>query len=342
MIPKPYDWKSVLMNTHPIALIETAHKVGTGSLSVYTDESLRSLGTVGCRASAAVFFKDIDSGLGIGVSGLMLSTLAEIQAIVLALECVSLSSSVCLFLDSQSALDAYKDHSDIPENEYADSLADTFISDWFFSSHLSKHFLVADGGIISGNSRHFVHDVYHFVCHVHWKVGFGSKFLSHGLLYEIDWHYSSLVWHPDLHMATSYTSKALANVHTYFMKALHCWLPVTVHKCLYDKHYSSILCLYCGKIASYKVVEFVCSLSLAFRDEIWLVHAKHQAYIEKNDLILFDGSALILVFGLTLEFFAGVVKMLGIAEAFGVCFGFCKSYLFFSGIGDSVSVHIAV
>ncbi|KAG9294056.1 hypothetical protein G9A89_004924 [Geosiphon pyriformis] len=27
MIPKPYEWKGVLMNTHPIALIKTAHKI---------------------------------------------------------------------------------------------------------------------------------------------------------------------------------------------------------------------------------------------------------------------------------------------------------------------------
>ncbi|KAG9285274.1 hypothetical protein G9A89_001408 [Geosiphon pyriformis] len=27
MIPKPYNWKGVLTNTQPIALIETAHKI---------------------------------------------------------------------------------------------------------------------------------------------------------------------------------------------------------------------------------------------------------------------------------------------------------------------------
>ncbi|KAG9285603.1 hypothetical protein G9A89_009243 [Geosiphon pyriformis] len=120
--------------------------VGTGSLSVYTDRSLRGLGTVDCKASPAVYFEDIDLDLDIGVLGLMLSTLAKMQVIALALEC----------------------------------------------------------------------------------VGSGLKFLPYGLLSEINWHWSLLVWHPDLHMAAGYTSKTSANTHTYFMKALHCRLPVAV------------------------------------------------------------------------------------------------------------------
>ncbi|KAG9293586.1 hypothetical protein G9A89_005589 [Geosiphon pyriformis] len=213
-------------------------QVGISSLSVYTDGSLRSLGTVGCRAGAAVFFEDINLGLDIRVSDLMLFTLAKMQTIALALECVPLFGSVCLFSDSQFVLDAcklelalvcpnfhnqywvecqhivniicnknlsvswhkIKGYSGILENEYADSFAgDVSISNWFFLSYLSEHFLMADGSIISGNSKHF-------------EIGSGLKFLSHGLVSEIDWHHSLLVWHPDLHMATGYTSKASANI----------------------------------------------------------------------------------------------------------------------------------
>ncbi|KAG9297110.1 hypothetical protein G9A89_019391 [Geosiphon pyriformis] len=60
------------------------------------------------NTSAAVFFKDIGVSLGVGVTGLMSFILAELQTIVLALKCVPLSSSVYLFLNSQSALDACK------------------------------------------------------------------------------------------------------------------------------------------------------------------------------------------------------------------------------------------
>ncbi|KAG9304311.1 hypothetical protein G9A89_019873 [Geosiphon pyriformis] len=87
---------------------------------------------------------------------------------------------------------------------------------------------MADGSVIFGNSRYFVCDIYYLVCHVHWEVGSGSRFLAGGLLSEINWFCLSLVWHPDLHMATGFTSRLLANVCTYFMKVLHYQLPVAI------------------------------------------------------------------------------------------------------------------
>ncbi|KAG9304324.1 hypothetical protein G9A89_019886 [Geosiphon pyriformis] len=96
-----------------VSVCDHLSRVGTDSLSVYTDRSVKNLGTTGCRAGAAAFFKDIDLGLGVCVQDLMLSTLAELQAVVLALECVSVDCSVRLFLDSQAALDAYKSEVDL-------------------------------------------------------------------------------------------------------------------------------------------------------------------------------------------------------------------------------------
>ncbi|KAG9297287.1 hypothetical protein G9A89_006386, partial [Geosiphon pyriformis] len=83
-------------------------QIGADSLLVYTDRPLSNLGSIGCRTGAAAFFKNIDLGLGVGMSGLMLSTLVELQTIALALECVPPLCSVNLFSDSQSALDACK------------------------------------------------------------------------------------------------------------------------------------------------------------------------------------------------------------------------------------------
>ncbi|KAG9287448.1 hypothetical protein G9A89_023820 [Geosiphon pyriformis] len=40
-------------------------------------------------------------------------------------------------------------------------------------------------------------------------------------------------------MVSGFTSKNTAGVHMYFMKALHYWLPVAIHKCLYANSYSS-------------------------------------------------------------------------------------------------------
>ncbi|KAG9291577.1 hypothetical protein G9A89_021996 [Geosiphon pyriformis] len=79
--------------------------VSAGSLSVYTDNSLRDLGTIQKKTGAAVFFEDIGLGLGVRVNSLLSSTLVELQAIALALECVPPHSLVCLYSDNQTALD---------------------------------------------------------------------------------------------------------------------------------------------------------------------------------------------------------------------------------------------
>ncbi|KAG9305491.1 hypothetical protein G9A89_006461 [Geosiphon pyriformis] len=83
---------------------------------------------------------------------------------------------------------------------------------------------------------------------------------------------------------------------------------------------------YDPKVAGLEIVKFVRSL----------------AYIKKANLILLDGSVLVTVSGLASGFFAGMVKLLGIAEALDIHFGFCKSCLFFSGIDNFVSVRITV
>ncbi|KAG9296236.1 hypothetical protein G9A89_014828 [Geosiphon pyriformis] len=196
-------------------------QVHTDSLSVYTNKFLSNLDTVGCRASTATFFEDIDVGLSIGMSGLMSSTLAELQTIALILECIPLLSSVKLFSDSQSALnvcrseldlvcpDFYnqywvkhchifnviciKGHSGVLGNECADVIAgDASFSGWYLPSYLGKCFMLADGGVVFGNFRHFVCDIYYSVCHVCWEVGSGSKFLAGSLLSEVDWLHLSL------------------------------------------------------------------------------------------------------------------------------------------------------
>ncbi|KAG9302449.1 hypothetical protein G9A89_006413 [Geosiphon pyriformis] len=220
-------------------------------------------------------------------------------------------------------------------------------------------------------------------------------------------------------MAAGFTSRSSSNVRTYFMKSLHHRLPVAVQKHLYNRHYPSVLCLYCGevevsdhvfsckidesvqsqlldsyveswkmlsgssysssgilqlllssvsdssvsmalfkgfvfngwfceavsifhnsKIAVLEIVKFVCSFGLAFREDVWSVCAKHCAYMEKNGLILLDGSAIVSVHGLASRFSAEMVKLFGITNVLGIHFGFCKFCLFFSGIDESVSVHI--
>ncbi|KAG9303821.1 hypothetical protein G9A89_018718 [Geosiphon pyriformis] len=419
------DFLDIFGSCDFVFVCDQLSQIDAGILSVYMDGSLKNLGTASCRAGAATFFKDIGLGLGVGVLGLMSFTLAKLQAIALVLKCVPLSSSVHFFSNNQSALDAcksemglnlrvswhkVKDYSGILGNEHTNMIADaTSLSGWHLSPYLDEHFIVADYGIVSGNSRHFVHDIYHSICHACWEVGSGLRFLEGSLLSNIDWVHSLLVWHPNLHMATGFTSLSLANACMYFIKALHHCLPIAVQKCHYSKLYPSVLCLYCGdmeildhvfscridksahslfglaylfscvlqlllfcisdsfvsialfkgfvfdgwfhkavsifhdlKITDMEVVKFVHSLSMAFRNNIWLVYTKYCAYIKKNGLIFIDGLVLISVSGLASGFSAGVLKLLGIADAFGIHFGFCKFCLFFSGISGLMSVYIAV
>ncbi|KAG9292868.1 hypothetical protein G9A89_016230 [Geosiphon pyriformis] len=255
-----------------VSVCDRFFQVGADSLSVYMDGLLKNLDMINCRARAAAFFENINLGL---------------DAIVLALECMPTACSVYLFSDSQTALDAcrsksdlrcpdfynqcwvkcrhirnvicsknlrvkwhkVKGHSGISENDYANSLTNAAsLSGWYLPSHISEHFLLADGGVVSGNSKHFVHDVFHTVCCVYWEVGSGSGFLDGDLHSDVDWLCSFGVWHPNLHMATGFTSRLTADTRTYFMKALHCQLSVAVQKHIYNKYYSSVLCLYCGEV----------------------------------------------------------------------------------------------
>ncbi|KAG9284091.1 hypothetical protein G9A89_022865 [Geosiphon pyriformis] len=154
-------------------------QVSSDSLFVFTNGFLNDLDLSSCQAGAAVFFENIDLGLSVGVCGLVSSTLAELQTIALALECVPASHSVCLFLDSQMALDAW--------NEHANSLADaaSFFG-WYLPLCVDEHFLLVEGSIVSGNSRYFVRDIFCAVCYAHWEIGSGSSFLASSLHLDVD------------------------------------------------------------------------------------------------------------------------------------------------------------
>ncbi|KAG9291533.1 hypothetical protein G9A89_021952 [Geosiphon pyriformis] len=123
----------------------------TACLSVYTDGSLSGLGTVAMKAGAVVFFENINSGLGVRVSGLVFFILSEF-------------------------------HSDISGNKCVDKLTkDVILSTWHLSYSVSKCFLRIGGSVVSGNSKYFVHDVFWSILYAHWEVGSGSQILVAGL-----------------------------------------------------------------------------------------------------------------------------------------------------------------
>ncbi|KAG9307380.1 hypothetical protein G9A89_017209 [Geosiphon pyriformis] len=233
--------------------------------SVYMDGSLHNLGTVDMKTGAAVFFEDINSGLGVSVFSLVSFTLMELQAIALALECIPLFHLVDLFSDSQAALDAYvnwikvKGYSGILSNEHANVLAkNATLSVWCLPHLVSERFLKA-GGVAS-------------VHHAHWEIGSGLQVVLVSLHANIDWLRFSLVWHPDSYLALGFTSRHTVGLWTYFMKALHYWLPVAVQKCLYDRCYVSVVCLFCDDIEVSDHI-FSCPFDAAGHAQLFVAHA---------------------------------------------------------------------
>ncbi|KAG9304448.1 hypothetical protein G9A89_020010 [Geosiphon pyriformis] len=391
---------------------------GAAHFSVYTNGSLSNLDTVDILAGAAVFFENIDSGLGVGVSGLVSSTLAELQVIALALKCVPFFHSVDLFSDSQAAINAckseslsvgpdfrnccwiehchitniirhknldvnwikVKSHSGVSGNEHANALAkNAALSAWHLPYLVGKRFLKAGVDTVSGNSRHFVHDIFRSIHYMHWEVGFGSQVVLDCLRADIDWLKSSLVWHPDSHMVTGFTSIWMAGFHTYFIKALYHHLPVAMRKRLYNRGYPSVVCLFCGEVevsdhvfscssntdscanlldtyaAAWKLLSTCISdvtvsmaLCKGFVFSNWYCESvsvykdpKVTVVNVVNFLIPHHNSIPVTISGFSAQLLAGVIRLLGVADALSISFGYHKCCLFYVGVGDMASVHIS-
>ncbi|KAG9284840.1 hypothetical protein G9A89_003763 [Geosiphon pyriformis] len=73
---------------------------------IYTNSSVKNFGTFSAAGGAATYFSDLGLHVGVEVHGLLLSILAEMQAVALALKYVSAFSKVTVFSDSQTFLDA--------------------------------------------------------------------------------------------------------------------------------------------------------------------------------------------------------------------------------------------
>ncbi|KAG9287136.1 hypothetical protein G9A89_001030 [Geosiphon pyriformis] len=380
--------------------------LSAGCILVYTDSSLSGLGS-----GAAVFFDDINMSIGVKVLGLMSFMLTELQVIALALECILVSSSVSLFSDSQTVLDAcrselsvscsdfrnhcwverhhianlvcskrlkiiwhkVKGHSGNFGNNHADELAGHAVfSNLILSLQLNKRYILAGGDIVSGNSRHFVCNVFHSIHCLYWEYGSGTIVVTQDLLADINWWRSASVWHPNSHMAVGPTSKHTAGICTYFMKALHHRLPVTVRKHLYDRGYPSVICLFCSCV---EVSDHVFSCKADAATHIHLL--RNYAMIWENISGLRHSTSSVLQFlfscilntlfcialykrfvfkkwfheavsmfgdsksGLSFVYSAGVIRLLGINVALGVSFSFCRFSLFIFDAFDVVSISIS-
>ncbi|KAG9302342.1 hypothetical protein G9A89_008834 [Geosiphon pyriformis] len=238
---------------------DNLHEVWSSNFEVYTDSSLKNAGSAGIMCGAAAYFLALDISVGIGVWDLLSSMMAELQTVVLALECVPSFCGVDMErrhiynLVWDKDLNVHwikiKSHSGVASNIKADTLAGKAAGSLvFLPIRVQKYFLMTEGLAVSGNTCHFVQDVFRSVCRAHWEVSPGCNMISGVSVSNVDWVFTSKVWHPNSYMLVGFTSWKLATLHMYIIKAVHHRLSVAVHKKLYDKKYFGVLYLLCDKI----------------------------------------------------------------------------------------------
>ncbi|KAG9297363.1 hypothetical protein G9A89_009447 [Geosiphon pyriformis] len=114
---------------------------GQGSINVYTDSSVRSLGFIGACSGTTAYFPKVDISISVKVLGLLFSTLVELQVIVLALECIPVSNAVILFIDSQILLDMCKFDVSMSGPDFHHKCEKAYLSHYFKKesvSHVEK------------------------------------------------------------------------------------------------------------------------------------------------------------------------------------------------------------
>ncbi|KAG9297048.1 hypothetical protein G9A89_000427, partial [Geosiphon pyriformis] len=249
--------------------------VNIRNVSVYTNGSLRDLGSCKMKCGAAAYFLDLNLDISAKVGGLVSSTMTELQAIALALECVSSDSSMVVYSDSQAALNTcvaesalmeqhsiinlirekwldvswhkIKEHSGVIGNEHTDELAGLAANFSLALLVLVKEKFIKAGGIFRS------------VYHAHWEVGSGFDVIDDSLCGNVDW------------FPTGFISKSTTGLCFYFLKALHCHLLVAIQKHLYNKIYPSVSCLHCGKVESSNH-SFVCTFDSDAHKSIFKSH----------------------------------------------------------------------
>ncbi|KAG9290411.1 hypothetical protein G9A89_007142 [Geosiphon pyriformis] len=263
------------------------HELWSSSFEVFMDGLLVNTGSGDVADGTAVYFFSVDLSISVGISGLLSSTLAKLQAVMLALECVPSSSMVALHFDSQAVINAcvsemsfavpdfcvpcwvercyifnlkkekdlsvnwvkVKGHSGVYGNIRADfAVGAAICSQFFMSVEVQKCFLKADGMVLFGNICHFARDLHKSVCRACWEAGPNCDVIPGKLVGCVNWTATSRVWHLDSHMLAGFTSQKSSGLWLYLMKAVYRHLPVAVQKRLYNKGYPGVLCLLCGEV----------------------------------------------------------------------------------------------
>ncbi|KAG9291345.1 hypothetical protein G9A89_003449 [Geosiphon pyriformis] len=359
------------------AVKDKLHDIWSGFFEVFTDGSLRNADSAEVTCSAVAYFLVLDKSIGIIVSGLLSSTIAELQAVALALECVPSSSTVVLRLDSQAAIDAcvsemslrchifnlvrnkdlsvswvkVKGHSGIPGNVEADLAAGAASGSPFsFCANVREHFLVAEGVVVSGNAQ----------------IGPGYDVVPDAIIGCIDWVFTAKVWHLDSYMLTGFTSWVFSMLRIYYEDCAQKIASGGKEKIFSDHTFTCVhesdvrgkilaeasarwSALAGGspasavlKVAATQIVDYVKFVVELHHAKVWLARASHRVVMEKAGLVCDGGVVSGLSRGVSSVLFDDVVRLLGVANFFAISFGRRKSYCFFSGLGGSMQIIIGV
>ncbi|KAG9291939.1 hypothetical protein G9A89_004877 [Geosiphon pyriformis] len=235
-------------------LHSSLHKLQSGLFEIFTDGLLKDFGSFNVAGSAAKYFSAIDCSIGVRVRGLMSSTLAKLQTVALALECVPSSSAITIHLDSQAVINTcvselfhlvpdfrvpFKNYSGVYGNIKADTVAGAATcSQFFLPIGMQKWLLIAKSMVVSDNAHHFVRDLFRS------EAGPSCNIIQG-------------MWHPDLHMLTGSTSQKFSVLQLYLIKAK-----------LYDKNYPGVLCLLCREVELPNHV-FFCAMDAGVQEEIF-------------------------------------------------------------------------
>ncbi|KAG9284932.1 hypothetical protein G9A89_006310 [Geosiphon pyriformis] len=227
------------------AVKDGLHDVWSDCFEIYTNEFMKEAGFANITCGAAAYFLALDLNVGVAFHGLLSFTLAELQAIVLSLECDK---------DFEVVWIKVKGHSGISGNVKADLAAEK--TTWSFFTLLTR---VREWFLVAKNTAS--------VSRAYWETGLGYDVVSDGLVESVDWISTAKVWHPNSHMFAEFTSQSSLTLCTYFIKAVHRYLLVAVWKRLYNKRYSGVMCLLCSEVEFSDHV-FICAQDIAVCNEI--------------------------------------------------------------------------
>ncbi|KAG9297782.1 hypothetical protein G9A89_011297 [Geosiphon pyriformis] len=226
------------------------HKLWSGSFEVFMDGLLVNTGSGNVMGGAATYFSSVDLSIGVGVSGLLSSTLAKLEK------------------DLSVSWVKVKRHSGVYDNIKANSAAGAVTySRFFMSVRVQERFLKADSMVLSGNACYFARDLHKSVCRARWEAGSGCDVILGKLVGCVNWVATLKVWHFDSYMLAGFTSQKSSGLQSYLMKAVHRRLSVAIQKKLYNKEYPGVLCLLCDKVELPNHV-FSCILDASIWEEI--------------------------------------------------------------------------